>query len=82
MNTAILSNSLSGLRIDLAEAEIFLMTPDPLKTVIMEHFSFKVPYFRELMDTPITIDDIIIEESITGYIDPSWHKGAITYYYV
>lgn len=31
------------------------------------------------MDTPITIDDVIIEDSLSGYIDPSWHKGAITY---
>lgn len=31
------------------------------------------------MDTPITKDDVIIEESLSGFIDPSWHRGAITY---
>jgi hypothetical protein len=80
MYTSVLNNAILCLGIDCSEAEIFLLTPDPLKTVIMEHFSLKVPYSsRELMDTPITIDDVIIEESITGAIDPSWNNGAIKY---
>jgi hypothetical protein len=44
MNTSVLSNALAGLGIDSSEAEIFLMTPDPLKTVLIEHFSLKVAY--------------------------------------
>ena len=44
MNTSILSNALSGLAIEPSEAETFLLTPDPLKTLLIEHFSLKVPY--------------------------------------
>lgn len=44
MNTSILSNALMSLGIDPSEAELFLMTPDPLKTIAIEHFSLKVPY--------------------------------------
>jgi hypothetical protein len=32
------------------------------------------------MDTPISADDVVIEESISGFIDPSWQKGALMYY--
>ena len=31
------------------------------------------------MDTPITYDDVIIEESLDAFVDPSWKKEALIY---
>ena len=47
MNTNLLLNALGGLAVDPSEAEIFLLTPDPLKTLLIEHLTLKEPYCQE-----------------------------------